>query len=108
MVRIHREVISINSSFEGKAHTKQTKEKISEHTLEYNVHRMKDGVIKQTYHDLWDAVDWVKSHRKSKAKNDSIYKRIQFAIYGCNDTKSAYGYDWELAKIPGKELKEDN
>jgi len=106
MIRIKR-ITSLNSTFENHEHTDASKEKIAEGTLEYHVQRLKDGVVKQTYHDLWDAVDWVKSKNKTRAQDENIYKRIQFAIYGCDDTKTAYGYEWKLDKIPGKELKEE-
>lgn len=107
MVRIIRKTHSLNSTFENHEHTDASKEKIAEGTLEYHVQRLKDGVVKQTYHDLWDAVEWVKSKNKTRAQDENIYKRIQFAIYGCDDTKTAYGYEWKLDKIPGKELKEE-
>lgn len=100
--------ILLNSTFANHEHTKESKEKIAEGTLEYHVQRLEDGVVKQTYHDLWDAVEWVKSHAKTKAQDESVYKRLQFAIYGCDDTKSAYGFEWKLDAIPGKDLKEDN
>lgn len=99
---------SLNSTFANREHTEASKEKISEGTLEYHVQRLEDGVVKQTYHDMWDAVEWVKNHNKTRAKDESIYKRIQFAVYGCDDTKSAYGYEWKLDQIPGKDLKEEN
>lgn len=99
---------SLNSTFAHHEHTEDAKERISEGTLEYHVQRLEDGVVKQTYHDMWDAVEWVKSHTKTKAKDESIYKRIQFAVYGCDDTKSAYGYGGKLDQIPGKDLKEEN
>jgi hypothetical protein len=98
---------SLNSTFAHHEHTEDAKERISEGTLEYHVQRLEDGVVKQTYHDMWDAVEWVKSHTKTKAKDESIYKRIQFAVYGCDDTKSAYGYRRKLNHIPGKDLKEE-
>lgn len=99
---------TLNSTFANHEHTEKSKDKIAEGTLEYHVQRLEDGVVKQTYHDMWDAVEWVKNHHKTKAKDESIYKRIQFAVYGCDDTKSAYGYEWRLDKIPGKKLKEEN
>lgn len=109
MLRIHTEVKeeSLNSSFANHKHTDKTKERISEGTLEYHVQRLEDGVIKQTYHDMWDAVEWVKHSGRSKAKDENIYKRIQFAVYGCDGTKTAYGYEWQLDWIRGKELKEN-
>lgn len=107
MIRIHvQQAESLNSTFAKHKHSDDTKEQIAESTLEYHVQRVEDGVVKQTYHDLWDAVDWVKNNRKTRAKDESIYKRIQFAIYGCDDTQTAYGYTWKLDQIPGKELKE--
>lgn len=99
---------SLNSTFANHEHTDDAKERISEGTLEYHVQRLEDGVVKQTYHDMWDAVEWVKNQNKTKAKDESIYKRIQFAVYGCDDTKSAYGYEWKLDHIPGKDLKEED
>lgn len=99
---------ALNATFANHEHTEKSKKKIAEGTLEYNVQRLEDGVVKQTYHDLWDAVAWVKNNNKTRAKDESIYKRIQFAIYGCDDTKSAYGYQWKLEKIPGKKLKEED
>ena len=99
---------TLNATFANHEHTEKSKKKIAEGTLEYNVQRLEDGVVKQTYHDLWDAVAWVKNNNKTRAKDESIYKRIQFAIYGCDDTKSAYGYQWKLEKIPGKKLKEED
>lgn len=107
MVRIIRKAHSLNSTFENHEHSEASKEKIAEGTLEYHVQRLKDGVVKQTYHDLWDAVEWVKSRNKTRAQDESIYKRIQFAIYECDDTQTAYGYEWKLDKIPGKDLKEE-
>lgn len=100
--------LRLNSTFANHSHTSATKDKIAEHTLEYHVQRLQGGVVKQSYHDLWDAVEWVKVHKKTSATDESIYKRLQFAIYGCDDTKTAYGYSWKLDKIPGKELKEEN
>lgn len=108
MINISRKVESLNSTFAHHEHTEKSKDKISEGTLEYHVQRIEDGVVRETYHDLWEAVDWVKSHRKTRAKDESVYKRIQFAIYGCDDTQTAYGYEWKLDKIPGKKLKEDS
>ena len=99
---------SLNSTFENHEHSEASKEKISEGRLEYHVQRLEDGVVKETYHDMWDAVEWVKNHKKTRAKDESIYKRIQFAVYGCDDTKSAYGYEWKLDHIPGKDLKEED
>lgn len=98
----------LNSTFANHEHTEKSKKKIAEGTLEYNVQRLEDGVVKQTYHSLWDAVAWVKNNHKTRAKDESIYKRIQFAIYGCDDTRSAYGYQWKMDKIPGKKLKESD
>lgn len=106
MLVLRKKVESLNSTFANHEHTKKTKEKISESTLEYHVQRIEDGVVKQTYHDMWEAVEWVKNTGKSKAKDESIYKRIQFAVYGCDDTKTAYGFEWKLDQIPDKELKE--
>lgn len=108
MIKVHLSGIPLNSTFANHEHTDDAKERIAENTLEYHVQRIEDGVVKQTYHDLWDAVEWIKNHSKTKAKDESIYKRIQFAIYGCDDTKSAYGYQWRLDKIPGKQLKEED
>lgn len=107
MVRVIRKILPLNSTFANHEHTDATKEQIAESTLEYHVQRLEDGVVKQTYHDMWDAVDWVRTTGKSKAKEDSIYKRIQFAVYGCDDTKTAYGYKWALDKIPDEKLKEE-
>ena len=107
MIKLTKELL-LNSSFANHEHTEVSKDKIAEGTLEYHVQRIEDGVVKQTYHDMWDAVEWVKNHNKTKAKDESIYKRIQFAVYGCDDTKSAYGYAWKLEQIPGKELKEED
>lgn len=104
MIRITK---SLNSSFANHEHTEETKEQISDSTTEYHVQRLEDGVVKQTYDNMWDAVEWVKNHSKTKAKDESVYKRIQFAVYGCDDTKSAYGYEWKLDQIPGKDLKEE-
>ena len=90
MLVLHKKVESLNSTFANHEHTKKTKEQISESTLEYHVQRIEDGAVKQTYHDMWEAVEWVKKNTgKSKAKDESIYKRIQFAVYGCDDTKTA-------------------
>lgn len=108
MLVLRKKVESLNSTFANHEHTKKTKEQISESTLEYRVQRIEDGVVKQTYHDMWDAVEWVKNNKKTRAKDESIYKRIQFAVYGCDDTKSAYGYEWKLDRIPGKDLKEED
>lgn len=108
MLVLRKKVESLNSTFANHEHTKKTKEQISESTLEYHVQRIEDGVVKQTYHDMWDAVEWVKNNKKTRAKDESIYKRIQFAVYGCDDTKSAYGYEWKLDRIPGKDLKEED
>lgn len=101
-------VTELNSTFANHEHTEKSKDRIAEGTLEYHVQRLEDGVVKQTYHDMWDAVDWVKAHNKTRAKDESIYKRIQFAVYGCADTKTAYGYEWRLEQIPGKDLKEED
>lgn len=107
MLVLRKKVESLNSTFANHEHTKKTKEQISESTLEYHVQRIEDGMVKQTYHDMWEAVEWVKSTGKSKAKDESIYKRIQFAVYGCDDTKTAYGFEGKLDQIPDKELKEN-
>ena len=107
MLVLRKKVESLNSTFANHEHTKKTKEQISESTLEYHVQRIEDGMVKQTYHDMWEAVEWVKSTGKSKAKDESIYKRIQFAVYGCDDTKTAYGFECKLDQIPDKELKEN-
>ena len=107
MLVLRKKVESLNSTFANHEHTKKTKEQISESTLEYHVQRIEDGMVKQTYHDMWEAVEWVKSTGKSKAKDESIYKRIQFAVYGCDDTKTAYGFEWKLDQIPDKELMEN-
>ena len=107
MLVLRKKVESLNSTFANHEHTKKTKEQISESTLEYHVQRIEDGMVKQTYHDMWEAVEWVKSTGKSKAKDESIYKRIQFAVYGCDDTKTAYGFEWKLDQILDKELKEN-
>ena len=76
MLVLRKKVESLNSTFANHEHTKKTKEQISESTLEYHVQRIEDGMVKQTYHDMWEAVEWVKSTGKSKAKDESIYKRI--------------------------------
>lgn len=106
MVKVKATIL--NSAFKNRSHSTKTKKKISDGTTEYRVQRMEDGVVKQTYQNMWDAVDWVKSHHKTKAKKESVYKRIQFAVYGCDDTQTAYGFEWKLEKIPGKKLKEES
>lgn len=107
MIKLPASRVILNSTFAHHEHTEKTKDKIAESTLEYHVQRVQDGTIRQTYHDLWEAVEWVKKHSKTRAKDESIYKRIQFAIYGCDDTQTAYGYEWRLEKIPGKQTKEN-
>ena len=78
MLVLHKKVESLNSTFANHEHTKKTKEQISESTLEYHVQRIEDGAVKQTYHDMWEAVEWVK---KKTPENRKQKMRVSISVF---------------------------
>lgn len=86
----------VNNPFYGKKHTDETKKKMSEQKILYDVQQLKGNDLIQAFNSVESAAEWCVQNNLTTAKLSSVMYRIYFTCVGRQ--KICYGYSWKYVK----------